>query len=163
RHDFPDVVGRGPAMREVLGLLDRLAAADVAVLLEGETGTGKEVFARSLHAASARAAAPFVALNCAAVPAGLFDAELFGYRRGGLTIAPPAEKALARYPWPGNVRELENELIRASVLADGRTIARKHLSPHVRSSDTGRPATGDRGDRSLHASLAEAERTLLRE
>ena len=65
----------------------RLVDADVPVLVQGETGTGKEVFARALHAASARAACPFVAVNCAALPEGLIEAELFGYEEGAFTGA----------------------------------------------------------------------------
>lgn len=87
RHEFPEVLGRGSVMRPALALLDRLADSDATVLLVGETGTGKEVLARSLHAASARAAAPCVAVNCAAVPAGVFESELFGHRRGAFSGA----------------------------------------------------------------------------
>jgi transcriptional regulator with PAS, ATPase and Fis domain len=86
-HSFDGIVGRSAAMTKALGVLDRLADSDVPVLLTGETGTGKEVFARALHTASARATKAFVAVNCTAVPAALFEAELFGYRRGAFTGA----------------------------------------------------------------------------
>lgn len=73
--------------RRALGRATRLVDADVPVLVCGETGTGKEVFARALHAASRRADRPFVAVNCAALPEGLIEAELFGYEEGAFTGA----------------------------------------------------------------------------
>jgi DNA-binding NtrC family response regulator len=82
-----DIVGASPAMA---GLLDRLATvapSDVPVLVVGETGTGKELVARRLHARSQRASGPFVAVNCAAFPETLLEAELFGYERGAFTGA----------------------------------------------------------------------------
>jgi transcriptional regulator of acetoin/glycerol metabolism len=75
------------ARARALARAGRLLDADVPVLVQGETGTGKEVFARALHAASARAARPFVAVNCAALPEGLIEAELFGYEEGAFTGA----------------------------------------------------------------------------
>jgi transcriptional regulator with PAS, ATPase and Fis domain len=81
------VVCKSRSMRRALSLLLRVAKSDVPVMLSGESGTGKEVFARTLHLASLRAAGPFVAVNCAAIPATLFEAELFGYRRGAFTGA----------------------------------------------------------------------------
>jgi len=87
RHDFPQVVGRSAPMTRALVLLDRLSSEQVPVLLTGETGTGKEVFARALHDAGPRARGPFLALNCAAVPASIFESELFGHRRGAFTGA----------------------------------------------------------------------------
>jgi transcriptional regulator with PAS, ATPase and Fis domain len=95
RHSYPGIVGRGPAILEVLGTIDRLADSDAPVLLAGETGTGKELFARALHDTSARAARPFVAFNCAALPASLFEAELLGYRRGAFTGAVRDHDGLA--------------------------------------------------------------------
>jgi DNA-binding NtrC family response regulator len=81
------LVGEHPTMVEVRRLIERVAASTLSVLIGGETGTGKEVAARALHAGSARAAQPMVALNCSAVPAGLLEAELFGHARGAFTGA----------------------------------------------------------------------------
>jgi two-component system, NtrC family, nitrogen regulation response regulator GlnG len=83
----PDLVGDAPAMQPVFRAIGRLKRSDVAVLLSGETGTGKELVARALHRHSTRAAGPFVALNAAAIPADLIESELFGHERGAFTGA----------------------------------------------------------------------------
>ncbi|EML1598457.1 sigma-54-dependent Fis family transcriptional regulator [Burkholderia cenocepacia] len=85
--DRPRLLGVSAAMRDVQKQIGRAAMSDATVLLTGETGTGKEVAARVLHAASARHAGPFVAVNCAAIPADLLESELFGHRRGAFTGA----------------------------------------------------------------------------
>jgi DNA-binding NtrC family response regulator len=87
RRGAPQIVGEDPSLRKVFAALQRAAATDATVLLEGESGTGKELFARSLHALSPRADAPFVAINCAAIPENLLETELFGYEKGAFTGA----------------------------------------------------------------------------
>jgi DNA-binding NtrC family response regulator len=87
RRGAPQLVGDDPALRKVFASLQRAASTDATVLLEGESGTGKELFARSLHALSPRADAPFVAINCAAIPENLLETELFGYEKGAFTGA----------------------------------------------------------------------------
>src|ERR1700742_2014948 len=75
---FHEIIGRGPALRKVLQIVERVAAGDSTVLLLGETGTGKELIARALHNRSNRRSRSFVKLNCAAIPSGLLESELFG-------------------------------------------------------------------------------------
>jgi DNA-binding NtrC family response regulator len=87
RYGFPRIVGEHPAMKELSQQVQRVAATDSTVLLLGESGTGKELFARAIHHLSARRAQPFVALNCAAIPEGLVENELFGHERGAFTGA----------------------------------------------------------------------------
>ena len=87
RRGAPQLVGDDPSLRKVFSALQRAAATDATVLIEGESGTGKELFARSLHALSPRAEAPFVAINCAAIPETLLETELFGHEKGAFTGA----------------------------------------------------------------------------
>ena len=87
RRGAPRIIGEDPGLRHVLQQLHRAAATDATVLLEGESGTGKELFARALHAFSPRADGPFVAINCAAIPEGLLESELFGHEKGAFTGA----------------------------------------------------------------------------
>ena len=87
RRGAPLLVGDDASLRKVFMSLQRAAGTDTTVLLEGESGTGKELFARSLHALSPRADAPFVAINCAAIPETLLETELFGHEKGAFTGA----------------------------------------------------------------------------
>ncbi len=89
---MPGMVGESPAMRELYRLIDRVAAADVSVCIHGESGTGKELVARAIHARSSRAGAPFVALDCAALPEALQEPALFGHEAGALA-GDPARRA----------------------------------------------------------------------
>ena len=86
-HKFDTIVGQGAAMRDALNLAKRVAPTDASVLLTGESGTGKEVFAQAIHAASHRANAPFMPVNCGALPESLLKSELFGHERGAFTGA----------------------------------------------------------------------------
>jgi sigma-54-dependent transcriptional regulator len=120
------VATRSPAMEKVLSLVGKVADSTVPVLLLGETGTGKEVIARLLHAASPRRNGPFVAQNCAALPAHLLESELFGYRKGAFTGATQDKKGLFEIAAGGTLfldeigempPELQTKLLR--VLQDG--------------------------------------------
>ena len=87
RFAFSDILGPSPAITECRNTALKYAAADSSVLISGETGTGKELFAQSIHNAGTRAAAPFVPINCAALPEALLESELFGYVKGAFTDA----------------------------------------------------------------------------
>jgi formate hydrogenlyase transcriptional activator len=84
---FDEIVGSGPALRSVLQQIETAAPTDSSILIQGETGTGKELVARAIHRLSSRAAATFVKLNCAAIPAGLIESELLGHEKGAFTGA----------------------------------------------------------------------------
>ena len=86
RH-FPEIIGTSAALRRVLQAIETVAPTDATVLLLGETGTGKEVLARAIHRLSRRSAQAFVKLNCAAIPTGLLESELFGHEKGAFTGA----------------------------------------------------------------------------
>ncbi len=81
------LLGASPAMNEIFRLIDRVGPTEAGILLTGESGSGKELVARSIHEHSLRRDKPFIAINCGAIPAGLIEAELFGYEKGSFTGA----------------------------------------------------------------------------
>src|SRR5256714_6613888 len=87
RRGAPRIIGEDPKLRQVSQQLHRAAGTDTTVLLEGKSGTGKELFARALHVLSSRSDGPFVAINCAAIPETLLETELFGHEKGAFTGA----------------------------------------------------------------------------
>jgi PAS domain S-box-containing protein len=86
-HNFEQIIGRSPALMEVLGNVGRVAPTDASVLITGETGTGKELIARAIHSTSERKDKPLIKVNCAALPAGLVESELFGHEKGAFSGA----------------------------------------------------------------------------
>ena len=122
QESFGALVGRSPTMRRVFELLGRAAESDATVLLGGETGTGKELAARAIHDASARAKGPFVVVDGGAVAASLLESELFGHERGAFTGADRARKCAFRAAHGGTLfldeigelpTELQPKLLRA--------------------------------------------------
>jgi len=110
QRDPSELVASGPPLSLVRNLVARAAPTNVSVLISGETGTGKEVAARLIHAQSLRRDEAFVPVNCAALPGELAESELF-----------------ALYPWPGNVRVLRNVIERAKILCDQPDVQPEHL------------------------------------
>ena len=119
---FPEIVGPSPAMRAVLDQLPRVANSETTVLIMGESGTGKELIARAIHDHGRRHAGPFMAINCAAVPAQILESELFGRMRGAFTGATTAFPGLFREAEAGTLfldeigampMELQPKLLRA--------------------------------------------------
>lgn len=123
---FEDIIGRSAALRRVLEQVETAAPTDSAVLIEGETGTGKELIARAIHRLSRRAQATFVKVNCSAVPAGLIESEMFGHEKGAFTGAVSQRLGRAELAHAGTLfldevadlpLELQPKLLR--VLQDG--------------------------------------------
>jgi two-component system NtrC family response regulator len=90
--ETPNIVAASPEMNEVMRRVDKIADSDATVLIRGESGTGKELVARALHTRSSRAEAPFITVNCAAIPSDLLESELFGHEKGAFTGATEASE-----------------------------------------------------------------------
>src|SRR5438128_2778780 len=140
-HAFREIVGESPALRAVLERAARVVPhAEATVLLTGETGTGKELLARALHYGGPRAAAPFVELNCAALPAPLLESELFGHERGAFTDAKTTKPGLFEVAHGGTmfldeVDHLAPELQGKSTRALGQKSARQLGATATRTMD----------------------------
>jgi len=124
--EVPEILGQAPAMQDVFRAIGRLSQSNVTVLLTGESGSGKEVVARALHKHSPRVAAPFIALNMAAIPRDLMESELFGHERGAFTGAQAMRRGRFEQAEGGTLfldeigdmpAELQTRLLR--VLSDG--------------------------------------------
>jgi transcriptional regulator with GAF, ATPase, and Fis domain len=85
---FELIIGKSPALETVLEQVERVAATDSTVLIQGETGTGKELIARAIHNLSSRCGRPLIKLNCVAIPLDLLESELFDHERGAFTCRP---------------------------------------------------------------------------
>jgi DNA-binding NtrC family response regulator len=94
RYGTANIVGVSAAMRDIFRIVERVASSSATVLISGESGTGKELIARALHTQSPRSGAPFVAINCGAIPSELLESELFGYEKGAFTGAHQSKRGL---------------------------------------------------------------------
>jgi DNA-binding NtrC family response regulator len=94
RYSFGNIIGDSPIIKKAISLAQKLTASDTTVLLKGETGTGKEIFAQSIHYNSDRANRQFVAINCSAIPNEILESELFGYKKGAFTGADTNKKGI---------------------------------------------------------------------
>jgi len=103
RQTSGEIVGDSPAIRKVIGDAHKVAATNANVLITGESGTGKELVANTIHAHSSRSAAPFVKVNCSAIPESLVESELFGYERGAFTGASGAKRGLFEVAHRGTI------------------------------------------------------------
>src|SRR5260221_500690 len=139
RRSDPDIfAGSSSVMSEIDQLIRQIATTDVTVLIEGESGAGKEIVARAVHERSRRSARPFIAVNCAALHDNLLESELFGHVRGAFTgaigdrkcrfqLAHEVVKIFKTLPWPGNVRQLRNVVERLVVTIPRPTITAEDL------------------------------------
>ncbi|MBK6750501.1 MAG: sigma-54-dependent Fis family transcriptional regulator [Pyrinomonadaceae bacterium] len=101
---FSEIIGESDSMKKAIELARRVAESDVgSILLNGETGTGKDLFARAIHYASERADSPYLAINCAALPANLIESELFGYEKGAFTDAKQKKEGLFEQAHGGTI------------------------------------------------------------
>jgi DNA-binding NtrC family response regulator len=89
---FDDIIGQSPAMKKIFDLIPEVAKSDSSILLTGETGTGKELVAKAIHAKSKRSHLPFIPINCGAIPDSLLESELFGHQKGAFTGATHSRK-----------------------------------------------------------------------
>lgn len=101
--NFSKIIGESPAILRAKKLAQKVSASDPSILLQGETGTGKDLFARAIHYASERADGPYVAINCAALPATWIESELFGYEKGAFTDAKQKKKGLFEQAQGGTI------------------------------------------------------------
>ena len=101
RYGFENIIGKSKRMKEVLEQVTQAAGTDSNVYIEGDSGTGKELIAKTLHLASSRKNRPFVAINCAAIPENLLESELFGYEKGAFTGATANKKGLFAHAHKG--------------------------------------------------------------
>ena len=138
RESFGLLVARSAAMRAVMYLLEQAAASDATVLIEGETGTGKELAAESIHRESARREGPFIVVDCGAVPPDLLESELFGHERGAYTGAVAARQGALRAARGGTVfldeigelgPDLQPKLLRALERRQVKAVGSDHYEP----------------------------------
>jgi two-component system, NtrC family, response regulator GlrR len=138
RDRFGEVVGRSPAMRAVFALCEQASASDATVLIEGETGTGKEATAEAIHRESERGNGPFIIVDCGAIPPQLLESELFGHERGAFTGAVTSRKGAFHAASGGTILldeigelgiELQPKLLRVLERREVKPVGGNHYTP----------------------------------
>lgn len=94
KYGFENIIGESPEIKEAIKMAQKVASSDISVLLQGETGTGKEIFSQAIHQSSDRSEGPFVALNCSAFPKDMLESEMFGFKKGAFTGAIESKNGL---------------------------------------------------------------------
>lgn len=102
-HIKKDIIGESPLIKDIINIINKIKDTDATILITGESGTGKELIAQKIHTSSNRAAKPFVAINCAAMPGDLLESELFGYKKGAFTGAYKDEIGIIRRADKGTI------------------------------------------------------------
>ena len=153
--NFEEIIGTSAAMKRVMGQVEVVAPTDATVLILGETGTGKELVARAIHRLSPRRNLPFISLNCAAIPTGLLESELFGYERGAFTGAlgqkigrfEMAHRGTLFLDEVGDIPlDLQPKLLARSAGEGVREIGRHAHDPHRRPAGGGNQSESDADD-----------------
>jgi len=157
QHCFEGIIGKSPAIQKVLEQVAIVAPTDSTVLLHGETGTGKELIARAIHKLSSRREHEFVRMNCAAIPSGLLESELFGHEKGAFTGALMQRKGRFELADRGSLfldeigdisLELQPKIVARSAGAGVRTFGKRQDNPSQRPHDrrdSPRPSNDDSG------------------
>ena len=143
---LPNMIGRSEVFLRAVALIERMARFDAPVLIQGETGTGKELAARAIHYLSARRDAPFVALNCGAMPEGLVETELFGCERGAcmaLVASVPERGVAARRLYFGVALRRRQRRVHDDVPGADELFVRAGRQRHQHSGEDGDGFHGD--------------------
>ncbi|MGE0434522.1 MAG: sigma-54-dependent transcriptional regulator [Planctomycetota bacterium] len=152
--NYPGLIGGSTPMREMFRQMDRVADSDVTVLIRGESGTGKELVARAVHECSPRHDGPFVPLNCAAIPEGLIESELFGHEKGAFTGAN--EKHTGRFAEASNGTLFLDEIAELALPVQAKLL-------RVLQERTFRPVGGSKEQQSDFRLIAASHKDLARE
>ena len=142
-YNYEEIIGESGALREVLNQVELVASTDTSVLILGESGTGKELICRALHHQSPRSAEPLIKMNCAAIPSGLIESELFGHEKGAFTGAIAQKRGRFELAHEGTIflverRSSAGDPTQAAAVAAGSGVRAGRGHTHDRSQCAGR-------------------------